>query len=148
VLFLWTGNSARSPMAAALLRHRSGGKVDAVSAGSQPKPLKPQAVRALSDYGIDLSGHQPQHLSSYVDESFDYVISLCDRVREVCPEFPEHPAYVHWSIPDPSTETSDDAGSTSGSSADSYARTAAELDARIRFLIPILDTQQHREVSS
>ena len=135
VLFLCTGNSARSPMAAALLQHRAGEEVRSTSAGSRPKALHPHAVRALRDYyGIDLSVHRPQHLERFSTQRFHYVITLCDRVREVCPEFPHHPAYLHWSIPDPNASTS--AGGVPSLAA--FRRTAAELDTRIRFLIPAL----------
>src|SRR6267142_560939 len=102
VLFLCTGNSARSQMAEALARARSGGAVDAYSAGSHPKPLHPNAVRVMRDeHGLDLAGHAPKHLDLFADRRFDWVISLCDRVREVCPEFPGHPETIHWSIPNP-----------------------------------------------
>ena len=102
VLFLCTGNSGRSPMAEALTRSRSRGAVQAYSAGSHPKPLHPDAVRVLRDgYGIDIAGRRPKHLSAYSNTQFDWVISLCDRVHEICPEFPGSPETVHWSIPDP-----------------------------------------------
>lgn len=142
VLFLCTGNSARSPMAAALLRHRTGGRVESVSAGSHPKPLHPHAARALRDYGIDLGGHHPQHFDAFTGDRFDFVISLCDRVREVCPEFPRHPSYIHWSIADPAAQSSGGGGYAA------YRRTAAELDTRIRFLIPTLTgSRQSKEAS-
>src|SRR5215813_12684964 len=102
VLFLCTGNSARSQMAEALARVRSGGVVEAYSAGSHPKPLHPHAIKVMRDeHGIDLSGCVSKHLDVFVGQRFDCVISLCDRVREVCPEFPGHPESVHWSIPNP-----------------------------------------------
>jgi ArsR family transcriptional regulator, arsenate/arsenite/antimonite-responsive transcriptional repressor / arsenate reductase (thioredoxin) len=135
VLFLCTGNSARSPMAVALLRHHTDGLVHAVSAGSHPRPIDPHAVRAVAEYGLDLSKHRSRRLDAYVDKSFDYVISLCDRVREVCPRFPDRPAYIHWSIPNPASA---DAESGSDAVAAAYRRTAAELDTRIRFLVPRL----------
>lgn len=129
VLFLCTGNSGRSPMAEALLRHRGAGAVEVASAGSQPKPLNPHAVRAMAEYGIALT-HEPTHVDTLRRRRFRLVISLCDRVREVCPEFPSHPRLVHWSIPDPATQ---DGGALSA-----YRRTAAELDGRIRYLLPSL----------
>lgn len=134
VLFLCTGNSARSPMAAALLRHHCGG-VAVESAGSDPKPLHPYAARALKEHGIDLTDHSPRHVSTLAERRFDYVISLCDRVREVCPEFPDHPALIHWSIPNP----------TDADGYASFRRTAAELDSRIRFLLPTLDRGRHED---
>ena len=100
-LFLCTGNSARSQVAEALARDRSGGRVQAFSAGSRPKPIHPHAVRVMAERGISLVEQRPKHLSALAGRRFDYVITLCDRVREVCPEFPGHPGYLHWSIPDP-----------------------------------------------
>jgi ArsR family transcriptional regulator, arsenate/arsenite/antimonite-responsive transcriptional repressor / arsenate reductase (thioredoxin) len=134
VLFVCTGNSARSPIAEALLRHRTGGGVDATSAGSNPKEqIHPDAVRVLrDDYGIDVGAQRTRHLDSVSDRSFDHVVSLCDKAREVCPEFPDRPRLVHWSIPDPATSGAD-AGSYPA-----FRRTAAAIDARIRHLIPVL----------
>lgn len=129
ILFLCTGNSARSQMAEALARHRSGGSVRAHSAGSHPKPLHPLAVRVMRDeYGIDFSRNEAKHLSVFADQRFDWVISLCDRVREVCPEFPGSPERVHWSIPEPGG----DAGYRD------FRETAAELDTRVQFLLAVL----------
>ncbi len=92
VLFLCTGNSARSQMAEALARARSGGVIEAYSAGSHPKPLHRNAVRVMrEEYGIDLAGQAPKHLDVFADQHFDWVISLCDRVREVCPDSPANP---------------------------------------------------------
>ncbi|MFD2420851.1 arsenate reductase/protein-tyrosine-phosphatase family protein [Amycolatopsis pigmentata] len=130
VLFLCTGNSGRSPMAEALLRHRTGGTVEVASVGSHPKPLHPNAVRAMAEYGITLV-HEPAHLDTVRRRRFHLVISLCDRVREVCPEFPGGPDLVHWSIPDPAREGDIDAATWPA-----FRRTAAELDGRIRYLLP------------
>jgi protein-tyrosine-phosphatase/DNA-binding transcriptional ArsR family regulator len=128
VLFLCTGNSARSPVAEALLRQRAA-RVEVASAGSHPKPLHPNTVRVLRTYGIELAGRPPRHMSACAGQRFDYVITLCDRVREVCPEFPGHAEQLHWSIPDPAA---------SGTGQDTYpafARMAAELETRIGFLL-------------
>src|SRR5215831_20943639 len=100
VLFLCTGNSARSPAAEALLRQRAD-QVEVASAGSHPKPLHPNTARVLRSYGIELADRAPQHLSALERQRFDYVITLCDRVREVCPEFPGGGEQIHWSMPDP-----------------------------------------------
>ena len=128
VLFLCTGNSARSQIAEALLEHMSGGAVVARSAGSNPKPLHPNAVRVLRRRGIDISANRTKHLDELAAEHFDEVITLCDRVREVCPEFPSRPAHAHWSIPDPALE-----GPTNRASYPAFVRTADELERRIGF---------------
>ncbi len=104
VLFLCTGNSARSQIAEALLEHMSAGAIQAVSAGSRPKSLHPNAIRVLHSYGIDISANRTKHLDEFRAQRFDTVITLCDRVREVCPEFPSRPELVHWSVPDPALE--------------------------------------------
>ncbi len=139
VLFLCTGNSARSQIAEALLEQQSGGAVDGESAGSSPKVLHPNAVRVMRKRGIDISHNRTKHLDEFVGRSFDAVITLCDRVREVCPEFPRHPRRVHWSIPDPAL-----AGSTNRESYRAFERTATELETRIAFLLPQLDRRSTR----
>jgi ArsR family transcriptional regulator, arsenate/arsenite/antimonite-responsive transcriptional repressor / arsenate reductase (thioredoxin) len=134
VLFLCTGNSARSQMAEALARVRSGGVVEAYSAGSLPKPLHPNAVRVMRDeHGSDLAGQTSKHLDVFADQRFDWVISLCDRVREVCPEFPGQPEAIHWSIPDPAAGHAGDEASYPA-----FQQTAAELETRIGFLLAAL----------
>ena len=130
VLFLCTGNSARSQLAEALLHERSSGTVSAFSAGSRPKPLHPNAVRVMRMRGIDISSHRPKHLDTFSGRRFDYVITLCDRVREVCPEFPGEPQTMHWSIADPAAEPGNDAATYPA-----FERTTVELETRIRFLL-------------
>jgi protein-tyrosine-phosphatase/DNA-binding transcriptional ArsR family regulator len=130
VLFLCTGNSARSQMAQAILEQMAGGAVTAASGGSHPRPLHPNAVRVMDEDGVDISRRQSRHLSVFAGQRFDYVISLCDRLREVCPEFPGAAEVIHWSIPDP--------GAGGGSDADTYPAfraVAAELRIRIGFLL-------------
>ena len=129
VLFLCTGNSARSPVAEALLRQRAG-QVEVASAGSHPKALHPNTVRVLRNYGIELADRPPQHLSIVERQRFDYVITLCDRVREVCPEFPGRAEQAHWSIPDPAAS-----GGTNQDTYPAFERMAAELETRIGFLL-------------
>jgi len=129
VLFLCTGNSARSQMAEALAEQLGGGGVRAFSAGSDPKPLHPDAVRVMHGYGIDLRGRRSKHLAEFALERFDSVVTLCDRVREVCPEFPGDPEAIHWSIPDPSRAAEPDA----------FERTASELAARIPYLFDLIE---------
>jgi protein-tyrosine-phosphatase/DNA-binding transcriptional ArsR family regulator len=135
VLFACTGNSARSPIAEALLRHRAEGHVEVVSAGSHPKPrIQPNAARVLHEQygGIDIADYLPRHLDTVARRQFDYVISLCDKVREVCPEFSDQPRLIHWSIPDPAARDTD------RQSYPAFRRTAAEIDTRIRYLLPVL----------
>jgi protein-tyrosine-phosphatase len=133
VLFLCTGNSARSQMAEALIKARSGGVIKAVSAGSAPKPLHRNAVRVMREaHGLDLSAQASKHLDTFAGQRFDWVISLCDRVREVCPEFPGAPETVHWSIPNPVTGEADDV------TYPLFQQTAAELSTRIAFLLAAL----------
>jgi protein-tyrosine-phosphatase/DNA-binding transcriptional ArsR family regulator len=139
VLFVCTGNSSRSPMAEGLLRHRAGARaagarVTAASAGIRPKPVHPHAVAVMRDrYGVDIAGHPPAQVETAARERFDYVISLCDKAREACPEFTGNPGLIHWSLPDPA------AGEGGLAGYPAFERTAAELDARIGFLLPVLD---------
>lgn len=134
ILFLCTGNSARSQIAEALLKELAGGTIDAVSAGSNPKPLHRNAVRVMKRRGIDISANRTKHLDEFVAQRFDVVITLCDRVREVCPEFPSRPSLVHWSVPDPALE-----GQNARASYPAFERTASELETRITFLLHLLD---------
>jgi protein-tyrosine-phosphatase/DNA-binding transcriptional ArsR family regulator len=134
VLFLCTGNSARSQIAEALAEQLSDGAVSAASAGSNPKPLHPNAVRVMRERGIDIAGRRSKHLGEFAGQRFDYVISLCDRVREVCPEFPGGPELIHWSIPDPAREPGSDEHTLPA-----FERTAAELGTRIDFLIQAIE---------
>ena len=134
VLFLCTGNSARSQMAEALARALSAGVIEAYSAGSHPKPMHPNALRVMRDeHGLDLTGQASKHLDVFAGQRFDWVISLCDRVREVCPEFPDHPETIHWSMPNPATGAADD-----DASYPLFQQTAAELVTRIGFLLAAL----------
>jgi protein-tyrosine-phosphatase/DNA-binding transcriptional ArsR family regulator len=143
VLFVCTGNSARSPVAEALLRHHTAGCVAVTSAGSRPKRrLHPHTPRVLREaYGIDIVGQRPRHLDTLAGRRFDHVITLCDRAREVCPEFPHRPRQAHWSIPDPAT-----ADDTDQASYPAFKRTAAEINTRIRHLLPVLTATDHKEL--
>jgi protein-tyrosine-phosphatase/DNA-binding transcriptional ArsR family regulator len=132
VLFVCTGNSTRSPMAEALLRHHARSRITVTSAGTSPKPaLHPNTIRVLrSSYGIDLADRHPRHLDTVIDRRFSHVITLCDRAREVCPEFGGHPRHTHWSVPDPAAD------GRAGRAA--FERAAADIDTRIRYLLPVL----------
>jgi protein-tyrosine-phosphatase len=141
VLFLCTGNSARSQMAEALLAQHAP-RINVVSAGSHPKQLHSNAVAVMRDYGIDLSGHRPKHLDEFAGQPFDYVISLCDRVRELCPQFPGHPGLVYWSMPDPSAS-----GDTHAATYPAFQRTAKQLSTRIGFLLQAITQTDRRKAS-
>jgi protein-tyrosine-phosphatase len=130
-------------MAEALLQEMSGHTVEVRSAGSQPKVLHPNAVRVMAERGIDISDRTTKHLRRFTRMHFDRVITLCDRVREVCPEFKGHPAPVHWSMPDPSLE-----GDTDDVTLPAFERTAKELESRIGFLLPQLIATHEQEETS
>ncbi len=131
VLFLCTGNSARSPMAEALLSHRTE-NIEVASAGSHPKPrIHPNAVRVLrEDYGIDIGSRRPRSLDTLAGRRFDVVITLCDKIRELPRD--HGPAVAsHWSLVDPATT-----GDTDSATYPQFRRLASELDTRIGFLPP------------
>jgi protein-tyrosine-phosphatase len=131
-------------MAEALLEHMSSGAVEAASAGSHPKPLHPTAVRALRKRGIDISANRTKHVDEFVGQRFDTVITLCDRVREVCPTFQSRPELVHWSVPDPALGSPTNRGSFAA-----FERTAADLETRISFrfhLIPDKPTTRRTSI--
>jgi protein-tyrosine-phosphatase len=140
VLFLCTGNSARSQMAEALLEHLSGGTIPARSAGSHPKALHPNAVAVMAERGIDISSHATRHLSSFARTRFDRVVTLCDKVREICPEFSGQPTTAHWSIADPAAPDV-----PLEATLPAFQRCAEDLEIRIGQLIAqIADEQQKR----
>lgn len=103
VLFLCTGNSARSQMAEAILRQMTRGRIDVDSAGTTPRaeihPMARQAIRALLH--VEMEGQYPKDLRLFEREHFDYVITVCDRAAEHCPVFPEDPERIHWGFEDP-----------------------------------------------
>lgn len=101
VLFLCTHNSARSQLAEGILRHLGGDRVEAFSAGSMPTEIHPEVIALMREMGLDATGQYSKSLDRFREESFDYVITVCDRVRETCPTFIGHPAQAHWSFPDP-----------------------------------------------
>lgn len=102
LLFLCTGNQARSQMAEALLRSKAGERFDVYSAGSKPgDQVHPMAVSVLGELGIDISAARPKSLMEFVNENFDYVITLCDNAGDTCPMFPGQPVSAHWSFEDP-----------------------------------------------
>lgn len=104
VLFLCTGNSARSQIAEGLMRHLSKNRIEVFSAGSQPSQIHPMAIEVMDHVGIDIRQQRSKHLDEFSDQKFDYVITVCDQQREVCPIFPGDPQRLHWSFSDPVAE--------------------------------------------
>ncbi|MEO8611037.1 MAG: ArsR family transcriptional regulator [Chloroflexota bacterium] len=134
VLFVCTHNSARSQMAEGLLRHLSQGYVDALSAGSHPTTVHPDAIRTMDTFGIDISQQQSRPLSAVEGHSFDYVITVCDKAREICPTFPGSEMPMHWSFPDPVAIEDDE------ERAALFDQTARRLKSRIEFFLSTLPT--------
>ena len=105
VLFLCTGNSARSQMAEGLLRCPAGDRYDVSSAGTHPVGLNPGAVSAMQELGIDISAQRSKSMDEFTDQAFDYVVTMCDQAKESCPRWPHAGRLVHWSFNDPAAAT-------------------------------------------
>lgn len=101
VLFLCTGNSARSQMAEGLLRHLASDRFEVFSAGTDPSFVRPHAITVMSEIGIDISHQRSKSLTEFLSDNFDYVITVCDHANQRCPVFPGPAKRVHWSIDDP-----------------------------------------------
>ena len=102
VLFLCTHNSARSQMAEGLLRELGGSGFEAHSAGTEATHVRPLAIRAMEEIGIDIGAQRSKTLDEYAGQPFDLVVTVCDEAREACPYFPGAREQIHWSLPDPS----------------------------------------------
>ncbi|HET7352311.1 MAG TPA: ArsR family transcriptional regulator [Marmoricola sp.] len=135
VLFVCTGNSVRSPMAEALLRHHTGGRLVVGSAGVAPRArFDPEAVRVLQRrLGVDLRSMHPRHITAVEPHRFDHVVTLCDRAREHLPELPQQPRRLHWSTPDPAA-----AAGTPAERRRAFRRIADDIESRVRHLVPAL----------
>lgn len=101
ILVLCTGNSARSQMAEGLLRHEAGAGHQVFSAGTKPSSVRPEAIKVMSELGIDISGHRSKSIEVFAGQAFDYVITVCDNARDNCPVFPGGTIRLHWSLEDP-----------------------------------------------
>ena len=108
ILFLCTGNSCRSQMAEGWTRHLRSDVVDARSAGTAPHGVDPRAVRAMAEVGVDISGQRSKDVLELMDETFDYVVTLCGRARESCPAFPGAARVLHVGFDDPAAAGSDE----------------------------------------
>lgn len=134
VLFACTGNGARSQIAEAMLQQLAGDHVEVVSGGSHPKPIHPNAIRVLAERGIDISGRRSKPLAEFDGREFDIIVTLCDKVREACPEFSTRAQAIHWSIGDPSRAPGDDEATYPV-----FLGLAAELESRIGFLLAVIN---------
>ncbi len=101
VLILCTGNSARSQMAEGLLRHDSGERFQVESAGTKPGSVRPEAITVMRELGIDISTHRSKHVDEFDGQQFDFVLTVCDNAKEICPMFPAQTAMIHNSFQDP-----------------------------------------------
>jgi arsenate reductase len=101
VLILCTGNSARSQMAEGLLRHHAGDRFDVESAGTKPGRVRPEAIAAMAELGIDISTHRSKHVDEFAGRKFDYILTVCDHARDSCPVFPGEAIQIHQSFDDP-----------------------------------------------
>lgn len=109
VLILCTGNSARSQMAEGLLRDDAGGRFEVESAGTKPSRVRPEAIAAMRELGIDISGHRAKSVDEFAGREFDYVLTVCDNARETCPVLPGHAGRLHHSFDDPAAVQGDEA---------------------------------------
>lgn len=132
VLFVCTHNSARSQMAEGLLRHLSEGTLDVLSAGSHPTAIHPDAIHTMDEFGIDIRQQQSRSVHEIAEKPFDYVITVCDKAREICPTFPGSGTPIHWGFPDP-VAIEDEAERRVV-----FDRTARQLKSRIEYFLSTL----------
>jgi len=130
VLLLCTGNSARSQMAEGLLRHDGGERFEVSSAGTRPSQVRPEAVEAMREIGVDISGHRSKSVDEFLGQKFDYVITVCDNAKESCPVFPGETERIHWSFDDPAVATGDESSRLAV-----FGRVRDEIRARLREFI-------------
>ena len=132
VLVVCTGNSARSILGEALLRHLGRGRLEVRSAGTHPKGVNPLSILVLEEAGIPADGLESTTVTAYLGESFDYVITVCDDAREACPVFPGARQTLHWGLPDPAAVTG-----TEDERLAAFRATLARLEERARAFPPI-----------
>ena len=136
VLFICTHNSARSQMAEAMLRHLGGDQVEVFSAGTQPATVHPMALTVLQEQTIDASQLHSKHVDLIATQPFDYVITVCDRARELCPVFSGAPELIHWSVEDPAAIVDPHEQYRA------FARTLVELGNRIKILLLLIERER------
>jgi arsenate reductase len=132
VLFVCTHNSARSQIAEALLLEHGGADFEVHSAGTDVTRVHPHAISVLADLGIDWSGARSKAIKEFLDQRFDYVITVCDRARETCPVFPGSENTMHWGLDDPSEVDGTDAERLAA-----FRRTQLEVSTRLRPFIEV-----------
>jgi len=134
VLFLCTHNSARSQMAEGILRSLGKGNIQVFSAGNEPSVVHPLAIRSMQAMGIDISNQTSKSMDQFSQIKFDYVITVCDKAREVCPIFPGDPKQIHWSFPDPAEVSGNEEVML-----EAFNKTAVQLKTRIAYLLMIIN---------
>ena len=127
VLFLCTGNSCRSQMAEALLRALGGEDFEVASAGTDPQPIHPLTRTVMKELGIDLAGQRAKNLERYLGEPFDFIITVCDKARDRCPNFPGDNERIHWGFEDPAQ-----VGGTAAEQLQAFRRVRNEIRDRLR----------------
>jgi len=133
VIFVCTGNSARSQMAEALLQRDGGDRFEVFSAGVSPRGVHPMTIVSLDKVGIDITGARSKAVGEFLGQRFDYVITVCDRARATCPVFPGGGTTLHWGIDDPAEATGSDAERQAA-----FDRALKELSIRIHTFLPLV----------
>jgi arsenate reductase (thioredoxin) len=128
ILFLCTGNSARSQMAEALLSFMAGNHFEAASAGTHPAGVNPMTIDVMQELGVDMSHHRSKHVEEFLGQDFDYVITVCDRAKETCPTFPGARNARHWSFDDPAAASPENRRET-------FRRVRDEIAERLRHFL-------------
>jgi arsenate reductase (thioredoxin) len=132
VLFVCTGNSARSQMAEALLRAMGEGAFETFSAGTQPRGVNPLTIRVLAEVGLDISAATSKAVEGFLGQPFDYAVTVCDRAREACPVFPGARRSWHWDLDDPAEATG-----TDEERLQAFRETRDLITAQVRAFIPV-----------
>ena len=127
VLILCTGNSARSQMAEGILRSIAGDRFEVESAGVAPSEVRPEAIEAMNEIGIDINSHRSKSVDEFTNDEFDYIITVCDNARESCPVFPGRAEQIHWSFDDPAAVEGSDQERL-----DSFRKIRDEIHGRLR----------------
>jgi len=126
-IFVCTHNSARSQMAEGMLRAWAGDRFEVLSAGTEAAHVRPESIAVMRELGIDISGHASKTLEPFLDESFDWLITVCDQAAETCPTLPGVDRRLHWSVPDPSGVEGDEEARLAA-----FRRARDDLAGRIR----------------